>query len=431
MKMFLVLLVLVSLIVTTASPATFAHIPPPNGETSAPAVQLRARVFVPEAGVAASAHMLILQGQRSMTHLLIQFNDVVSAEQRALLAANGIELLGYIPQNAWLVRVTGPVDLAAPQFDFIRWAGPLQPADKISPALSGGTVGAWARDEAGHVTLQVLFFADVDGDAAAALLAEQGGSVLQRNGSLMVAQFASADVIRSLAALDPVQWIDNGPAPRYDRDANLGPLGPDNDGARDRTGVNALQSAAPSAIGTGVKVAVFDGMVDTAHPDFTGRITVETDLFEQGAAANNHGTHVAGTVGGDGRNSENQGGAPNQWRGVAYGANLFSYPNTGPFYDNHQHAVVTRAVDISSNSWGGNFTAATCGTHNNYSVDSQQMDQIAAGAYTRRIVISVAASNFRQGQSDNRQDPFPICNYLVLTDSVVKPPDNRTHRWYS
>jgi hypothetical protein len=261
-----------------------------------------------------------------MTHLLIQFYDVVSAEQRALLAANGVELLGYIPRNAWLVRVTGPVDLAAPQFDFVRWAGPLQPGDKISPALSAGSVGSWARDESGRVTLQVLFFAGVDMDAAVALLAEQSGIVLQRSGSLLVAQFPSESSIRTLAALDSVQWIDNGPAPSRLREAARGPLGPSNDGARDQTGVNALQNAVPTAIGTGVKAAVFDGMVDAAHPDFTGRITVETDLFDQGAVANDHGTHVAGTLGGDGRNSVSQGGTPNQWRGVAYGATLLSFP---------------------------------------------------------------------------------------------------------
>jgi len=404
------LIVCVCLIVLTSSPLAHAAPQPPDGEPPAPAIQLRSRIFVPEAGVAAASNLRAL-APGAATHLLLQFKDVVRAEQRALLAENGVALLGYIPQNAWLASVARPVDLTAPQFDFIRWAGPLQPADKISPALREGTVGAWATDADGRVTLQVLFFADVDMAAAAALLAAQGGSVIQRSGALVVAQFPSAAAIQALAALDPVQWIDNGPAPRYPRDTNRGPLGPANDGARGRTGVNALQSAVPDAIGTGVKVAIFDGMVDAGHPDFTGRITVVTDLFAPGAAANDHGTHVAGTVGGDGRNSEGRGGTPNQWRGVAYGANLFSFPNDGAFFGNHQNAIVTRGADISSNSWGGNFTAATCNTHNNYSADSQQMDQIAAGAYTKRIVVSVAASNFRGGQSDNQQDQSPICNY--------------------
>ena len=255
----------------------------------------------------------------------------------------------------------------------------------------------------------------MDREAAARLLIAQGGTILQRNGQVFVARFPDKSAVEALADLDPVQWIDNGTAPRHERTLPGEILGPQNDVSRDRTNVTTLQNNQPDAIGTGVRVAIFDGLVDENPPDFTGRLTIDEASHEGNDAANDHGTHVAGTVGGDGSNSQAHGGTANQWRGVAFGASLFSFANTGGFYDDHQRAIGTNNADVSSNSWGGNFTSQTCDTHNNYSLDAQQMDQIAAGSHGKRIAISAAASNFREGTSDDENDEYPICDYSDQT----------------
>jgi subtilisin family serine protease len=248
--------------------------------------------------------------------------------------------------------VTGPVDLSSPKFSFIRWAGPLLATNKISPALRQQGVGTWAIDDSGQPTLQVLFFADVDPEAATRALSSLRGTVLSRSVNTFTVQFPSTAAIQVLAELDKVQWIDNGPVPRKERSVPSTSSGPENDGARDRTNVNALQSAHADVIGTGVVVGVWDGMVDATHPDFTGRITVDPSHGPQ-APVSDHGTHVAGTVGGDGRNSFNHGGTENQWRGVAYGAQIVSYPNDAVFFNTHQGAIQNHNVVVSSNSWGG------------------------------------------------------------------------------
>lgn len=397
---------------------------PTQAESSANhAIKLHSRVFTPEAGI--EANLLAnerTQASSTKQHVLLQLHAIPTAAQRATLAASGIELLGYIPNNAWLASVQTPVVLNRGAQSLIRWVGALLPADKLSPALRQNGVASWAREENGEITLQLLFFEDVSQQAAKQLIARyEGEVVLARQNTSYVVRFASASVVEQLAAEDLVQWVENGPAPKRLRDTpsiesteSTSGRVPQNDGARVRTNVDALQTAHPDATGSGTRLGVWDGGVDPSHPDFTGRLWVDPDHSEP---ADSHGTHVAGTMAGDGRNSINHGGTANQWRGIATAAQVFSYDNNNnnknqDWFMTHQHAIQTNNVDLSQNSWGGNFTSETCDTHNIYSQESLDMDTIVLGSeYGKAIVSSVAASNFREGTSDNKKEKSPICGY--------------------
>ncbi|MEM7020362.1 MAG: S8 family serine peptidase, partial [Pseudomonadota bacterium] len=382
-------------------------------DQSAGFIRLQSRTFQPDAGIESSISQRMTQST-SVQHVLVQLHSIPTSEERAALRADGMHLLAYIPDRAWLATVRGNVAAGRQVQRQVRWIGPLLPEDKLSPALQDRGVASWSLEENGQVRLQLLFFEDVSSITASTLVSQYQGQVeLIGQDNRYVVVFPSADVIYQLASEDIVQWVDNGPAPRRLRDAapvrrTSQPISYNN-GARERTNVNALQTAQPGANGAGTRLGVWDGGVDPGHPDFTGRLWVDPNHSDP---SNEHGTHVAGTMAGDGRNSTNQGGTADEWRGIATAAQIYSYDNQGPFFDDHQGAIQTNNIDLSQNSWGGNFTSDTCDTHNIYSLDAQQMDRIVSGeTYGKGIISSVAASNFREGTSDDQDDPYPVCGY--------------------
>ena len=113
--------------------------------------------------------------------------------------------------------------------------------------------------------------------------------------------------------------------------------------------------------GKGINVAVVDTGIDASHPEFDGK-TIQGYDFASSATGyvsdeSGHGTHVASIIAGE-RDAVGM-------RGVAYGANLFSYKtdNDGDsgleaisgdssiavIFDRH----VTDNIRVSNNSWGG------------------------------------------------------------------------------
>jgi subtilisin family serine protease len=387
-------------------------------------IKLSSRNIDPAAEVEKSGRGIdqaILSARSS--RIVLQFHELPTEDERQRLAKAGISLLEYVPDNAWFASVAASVDLKRVPTGLIRWVGAVQPGDKISPALRSAGVGKWAFASDGSVTLHVVFFRDAEWDEISALLDKHQAEYVSGydNGNFVV-RFADVSVIKRLAREDIVQWIDNGPPPRYPRDLSNGQRPArglmKNDVARDITRVNALQATVPGAVGTGTRLAVFDGGVDPDHPDFAGRITVDPNHSQP---AEFHGTHVAGTMAGDGSNSQGQGGTADQYRGVATGAQILSFDNQADYFASHQDAIQSENADLSQNSWGGYFTSQVCDTHNIYSIDSRNMDRIVTGeAWGRGIVVSVAASNFRSGDSDDQADPSPapICDFDGAPDFV-------------
>jgi len=70
----------------------------------------------------------------SSNYAIVQFTPAQIKAGRQALRARGIEILGYVPNNAYYVRLNGARvdDLGVPG---VRWAGTLQPAMKLDPAL--------------------------------------------------------------------------------------------------------------------------------------------------------------------------------------------------------------------------------------------------------------------------------------------------------
>lgn len=166
-----------------------------------------------------------------------------------------------------------------------------------------------------------------------------------------------------------------------------------NDRARMLLGIDATDGAASSAIipfdGMGQIVGVADTGIDERHPDFQGRLVGISALGRPNdhSDPNGHGTHVAGSICGDGTASNGS------IRGIAPRADLFfqSIMDAGgdlgglPWDLNDLFDEAYQAgVRIHNNSWGAD-------TQSRYTFSSIEADEFVDSH--RDMVIVIAAGN--------------------------------------
>jgi len=401
----LLTIVLLAQALTWETPPMMAHGSDPehgaNGDKTLP-IRLRARTFTPEPGIDPALENRELIETQGRIHVLVQFWSIPDENERASLQAAGLRLLSFIPHNAWLASIPARVDLQALPSTSVRWIGPLQPTDKMSPAIQAHGVGVWAVAQDGRVLLDLRFFDDVSADEAMQVIARHGGQVQEEIGDFhrYVAWFP-ADAVSALATKDTVMWIDSGPPPKVTL----------NDGARAATNVDAVQAGGLD--GSGVDLGIWDGGKVDSHTDFSGRLTV-VDMV---ATAEEHATHVAGTMAGDGSNSASQGGTALQWRGMAPAADIFSYDWNFNIIE-HNGAINTYGIELSQNSWGYSVDEAeydNCDLYGDYTLDSREYDDIVTGKYGEGIVVVFAAGNDRNDGDCGMSGGPDYVNYGNIT----------------
>lgn len=110
---------------------------------------LRAGIFDPLTRTVSAKHAVpgLKASSPQPRYAIVQF-DKVDADSRRSLEALGAAVLGYVPNNAYYVRLNG-LDLASLRGAAnVRWAGAVQPELKIDPALYSTARGALAIDPA-------------------------------------------------------------------------------------------------------------------------------------------------------------------------------------------------------------------------------------------------------------------------------------------
>jgi serine protease AprX len=166
--------------------------------------------------------------------------------------------------------------------------------------------------------------------------------------------------------------------------------------------------------GRGIKVAVIDTGLDDSHPDFAGRVLAMKSFVSDSAHDDNgHGTHVAGTIAGDGAKSGGK------YVGVAPEASLYiakvlranGSGSMSSVMAGIEWAVLEQEVQIINLSLGGNVSCD--GTDALSTLVDEAVRQ--AG-----VVVCVAAGN--EGP-EARTIGSPGCARFVITIGAMTDTD--------
>lgn len=292
---------------------------------------------------------------------IVQARGAPTRAFRAQLAAFGAEIVSYIPNNAFLVRVSASGAGALGGSSLVAAVLPYEPYYKLDERLLALAVADQPLPEGGWVNL-VGF--PGQREAALAEIGALGAEVLAETRSPFGPQFVVAPTVRSLAALAALPSVQ-----LIEVCADRVVL---NDLTRTRLGISATPDDTNNYFnltGSNIWVNINDTGVDGEHPDLKGRVVaLSTNLLTD---TNGHGTHVAGVIASSGKNGPTLTNAfpgsltNSSFRGMAPAAKLLVSPIdvlTGPTSSDAylqevaartNYAVLRRTnTMVSNNSWG-------------------------------------------------------------------------------
>jgi hypothetical protein len=296
---------------------------------------------------------------------LVQLTGRIQDGWRAAIEDRGIEVLAYVPNNAYLVWAGEDLKRATSALDdlgFVRWQGPMPPSATRGHDLDG---------RVGLTEVLILYFADPTGPDIGQQVATFGGTLqrshaAQPDGRLQIAvATVPAEQLEALGSIDPVVWIEPAPGqPALGGEMSSVVVSGALDGAQPSPGYRSWLDDA-GYDGDGVLWAVVDSGVDPLHPDLVGLEGIsypgcETDLPGDDPGFAGHGTPVASIVLGTAVGGFTDPDGFLWGLGVAPGARLLSqnalcdadvpWPPTDGWQILSRDGVVAGAIG-SNNSW--------------------------------------------------------------------------------
>ena len=256
-------------------------------------------------------------------HYFVQFTGPVTKQMKGLAIAAGADLLTYVPNNTYLVRMDAEARARVEALPVVQWVGIYQPAMRVSSRLQGEMERARIRPperrrldlarparrpEIERLELTVLLFPGERLARTKRVIERSGATILdtaegRRRSKLRIS--CGPETVPELARLDGVMWIERFVLPELHNDTGRGVMNTDpvwNTGLRGNGQVIALSD---SGLDSGVNDA-------TMHADVQGRIAnifswpvqpgVDNAGADDGAADldSGHGTHTTGSAAGNG-----------------------------------------------------------------------------------------------------------------------------------
>jgi len=296
------LVALPALLVTSTAAAQKARVAP---------LRLKSGAVVPNKDNSISATPMPEAESKMQGYYLVQFKGAVRDAWKQQLTDAGAEIIAYVPDLAFKVRMTGSQALSVAKLQNVTWVGSFLPAYKLDVNLRRGDSAAY--------TVRVEQGANVD--AAIAAINATGAQVTDADED-MLRVAASGAQVDAIARVTAVAWIENYTLPeKHNEYGGGGIMGANIANANGYDGSSQIAAVADTGLG--------DGTPGGAHPDIPAARIVNifnwagktdvcfTKIFDDGAvdADSAHGTHTSGSVLSDG-------GPSGEGKGVAPAARL-------------------------------------------------------------------------------------------------------------
>jgi subtilisin family serine protease len=308
---------------------------------------------------------------------LIQLNNAPTTVQREQLAAMGIELLRYVPEDAFIARFHNASTRKAYALGNVTFITPYKPEHKLDQRLLANL-----KPKGGNLQpVPVRILLAPRADAKESLEARRLLGRIHQENRLRLTPVLRADILPSrleaLSRSPAVLWIEPDRPMRLNDEVSSKIVA--GDAAPHQTVMQSL-----GFDGSGVTVAVADsglnyGAAETMHPDLFGRTPA---FFFYGDLTNaadehSHGTHVAGIIAGNGAVGEADENEALWGLGVAPGASIIAqrmFDGDGGYQPPSSFEKLTRDATqagavIGSNSWGDD-------TQGRYDISAAEFDEL-------------------------------------------------------
>jgi len=348
-------------------------------------IRLRSGFIDPDA----AANRLVMEANtRSGASLsglfLIQFSGPVGRTRRAALRAAGVELLQYVPDDAFIAKFNKASLARVATMNSVRWVGPYEPAEKISPRLA-----AWRAATPTNSTVDVNILLSPAATPAEIASVRPLLTAIHSESHLRLGVILRGKLplnqLDALTQSSAVLWVEKAAKWKLLDEAASKIVGGDD--GRTATPTVTEQMGFD---GAGVTVCVADtgldtGDTNTMHPDLRGRVTgfKYYGSLTDGSDGYGHGTHCAGIIAGNAATGETD---PDSGQfyglGVASGADLFverifdsDANEVSPFPSDVTltRDAVQAGAQIGANSWGNDVQGA-------YDLDAAEFDELVRDA---------------------------------------------------
>ncbi len=148
--------------------------------------------------------LMISDAQKGTGTYIVKFDGPIYTHERNALEQTGATIVGYLPNYAYLVRMTNNLRSQVETLSGVEWVGTYHPGYKISPEIN--------LKETSPKTMNLLLYAGTDGDALKKTIEAAGGTVLgwMANKWNTFVQINIAPVnIPKLMLIPETEWIED------------------------------------------------------------------------------------------------------------------------------------------------------------------------------------------------------------------------------